>query len=154
DGLEFLLGALGFPAGGIEFAVDELDRLEEPAGGLGLPDFAEAAAAEPFDQPITRNRLGVALDSDRHEHVLVRRLAARRGRGADGPQPPRLALYARGRCPHAGCGDTPHVTIAPRGAGRKWRCVRGSGLKLSAPPRRMGRMFALSLKQPWAALLV
>jgi len=41
EGFEFLLGAVALLVGGLEIAVDELDRLVEAAGGLGLPNFAK-----------------------------------------------------------------------------------------------------------------
>ena len=47
DGLAFLGGEA---AAGVRVAGDELDGLEQAAGGLALPDLAEAAAAEAFDQ--------------------------------------------------------------------------------------------------------
>ena len=42
----------------VEVAEDELDGLEDAAGGLDLPDLAEAAAAEPLDQPVARSGPG------------------------------------------------------------------------------------------------
>ena len=66
EGLEFLLGALAVLAGGVEVAVDELDGLEQAAGGLGFPDFAEAAAAQPLDQPVAGDRFGLGFDANGH----------------------------------------------------------------------------------------
>ena len=66
--LQFLLGAGAVDVERVEVAVDELDGLEEAAGGLALPDFAEAAAAERFDQAVAGDRLGVRLL--RHDHLV------------------------------------------------------------------------------------
>src|SRR5207302_1201529 len=46
---EFLLGAVPVLVGCLEIAVDELDRLVEAAGGLGLPNFAKAAPTQPLN---------------------------------------------------------------------------------------------------------
>ena len=45
----------------VEVAVDELDGLEQAAGGLALPDFAEAAAAERLDEAVAGNRFRIWL---------------------------------------------------------------------------------------------
>ena len=64
QGFEFLLGATAVGAvGGLQVAVDELDGLEQAAGGLGLPDFAEAAAAQALDQPVAGDGLGSSFRS-------------------------------------------------------------------------------------------
>ena len=43
EGLEFAAGALP-----VETPIDELDRLDESAGRVGLPDFTVAAGADPL----------------------------------------------------------------------------------------------------------
>ena len=49
-------------SGGVEVAVDELDRLEDAAGGFALPDLAEPAAAEPLDEPVAGDRLSSVVE--------------------------------------------------------------------------------------------
>ena len=58
DGVPFLGGQAAALAG---IAADELDGFEETAGGLALPDLAEAAAAQRFQKPVARQRLGARL---------------------------------------------------------------------------------------------
>ena len=58
DGFPFLGGEA---AAGVGVAADELDGLEEAAGGLALPDLAEAAAAQRLDEPVAGQRLGARL---------------------------------------------------------------------------------------------
>ena len=65
--LEFLLGPAAILGGRLQIAVDELDGLEQAAGGLGFPDFAEAAAAKPFDQLVAGNGLGSWFNSHAHD---------------------------------------------------------------------------------------
>ena len=61
--LQLLLGGLCRPRRAVvEVAVDELDGLEEAAGGFALPDLAEAAAAEPLDEPVAGDRLGLIVE--------------------------------------------------------------------------------------------
>src|SRR5262249_19148068 len=68
--LQLLLGALPLVAGLLEVAVDELDGLEQPARGLGLPDFTEAAAAQALDEPVAGDGLSVTFDPHRHGSAL------------------------------------------------------------------------------------
>ncbi len=72
QGVHFLLGADAFPVEGIEVAVDKLDGLEQAAWSFALPDLAEAAAAQRFDQAIAWNRLGVSLPQPTHFVVPLR----------------------------------------------------------------------------------
>src|SRR5262249_45209868 len=109
EGLQLLLGALAVVAGGGEVAEDELDGLEEAAGGLALPDLAEAAAAEALDEPVFGDRLGVAFDPARHgciPGVTSRRQFA----GLRRRSPPGAATWAPRRGPRRGgerpCGRT------------------------------------------------
>jgi hypothetical protein len=46
--------------------VDELDRLEHTARRVTLPDFAEAALTERFDEAIAGDRLEIDLFSRTH----------------------------------------------------------------------------------------
>ena len=60
------LECLAFLIGGSTLVVlvgYELDGLEQSAGRLALPHFAEAAASQRFDQPIAGNRLRARLTS-------------------------------------------------------------------------------------------
>src|SRR5262245_48107867 len=67
--LELLLDGRLAPFGrAAERAVDELDGLEDAAGGLGLPDFAETARAEALDELVARNRLRLRVGSSGHQH--------------------------------------------------------------------------------------
>ena len=50
---------LGGGRAALEVAEDELDGLEEAAGGLALPDLAEAAAAQRLDEAVARDGGGV-----------------------------------------------------------------------------------------------
>jgi hypothetical protein len=61
QGTEFLLGAGALHVEGVEVAEDEFDGLEEAAGGLALPDLAEAAAAEGADEAVAGDGFGVGL---------------------------------------------------------------------------------------------
>ena len=56
----------------VEVAVDELDGLEDAAGGFALPDFAEAAGAERFDQPIAANGFRIWFLFEGHGIFSVR----------------------------------------------------------------------------------
>jgi hypothetical protein len=47
----------------VQAAVNELDGLEQAAGGLALPDLAEAAAAQALDQAVSGDRLGVGFSA-------------------------------------------------------------------------------------------
>jgi hypothetical protein len=60
EGFEFLFGVAN-EVGilGAEVAVDDLDGLEDAAGGFALPDFAEPARPEPFEEPIAWNGFGL-----------------------------------------------------------------------------------------------
>src|SRR5207253_1612217 len=51
-------------------ALHELDGFEKPAGRLGFPDFAEAAAAEALDEPIAWDRFSMRFDAKRHAWFL------------------------------------------------------------------------------------
>src|SRR5262245_23240203 len=55
---------------GMKVAVDKLDGLDETARRLALPDFAEPPATQPFQQPITGNRLRSAFVDCVHGVVL------------------------------------------------------------------------------------
>src|SRR5581483_7499824 len=90
EGLEFLLGALAAVVSAAEVAEDELDGLVQTAGGFGLPDLAEAAAAEALDELVARNRLGVAFDPHGHNNVSTRAGSGCAGRtGGTGSCPAR-----------------------------------------------------------------
>jgi hypothetical protein len=81
------LGAVAPVAGGLEVAEDELDGLVQAAGGLALPDLAEAAA-DAFDEPVARGRLGSGFEDDRHT-------ASRRGGVPPAAGSPRAAVARR-----------------------------------------------------------
>src|SRR5262245_29283736 len=68
--------ALVFEA--VQVAIDELDRLEDAAWGLALPDFAEASLAQRLEQPIAANRFEVG--SFRHRHDGGTRMGSGRRR--------------------------------------------------------------------------
>src|SRR5262249_50269665 len=55
DGMQLFEGTIGARVEGTLLAVDELDGLGQAAGGLALPDLAEAAAAERFEQAVAGN---------------------------------------------------------------------------------------------------
>src|SRR3954453_21795614 len=54
----------------VQVAVDELDRLEEPAGRRPLPDLAEAAVADRLDEAVAGDGLRVGLAIKTHGSVL------------------------------------------------------------------------------------
>ena len=66
QGFEFLLGAVPILVSCLKIAVDELDRLVEAAGSLGLPNFAKAAPTQPLNEPVTGDGFGVAFNPHRH----------------------------------------------------------------------------------------
>ena len=66
DGLQLGVGLRSFALDVIEVAVDELDGFEQAAGGLALPHFAEAAAAQGCDQSIAGNGFCVDLFGEWH----------------------------------------------------------------------------------------
>ncbi len=70
QGLLFLFGAGAVHVEGVEVAEDELDGFEESAGGLALPDLAEAAAAERFDQAVAGDRFRIWLPQKTHVTAL------------------------------------------------------------------------------------
>src|SRR5207249_1563756 len=84
--LPFLLGVDSVHVERFEIAVDELDGLEETAGGLALPDLAEAAAAERFQEPVAGDRLCIRFAHNSHRYTLPR------GQG----QPRTIGLLAAG----------------------------------------------------------
>src|ERR1700677_1306837 len=57
ESLEFLFGPVAVVVGCLQVAENEFDGLEQAAGSLGSPDLAEAAAAKPVNQLVTRNGL-------------------------------------------------------------------------------------------------
>src|SRR5262249_27733936 len=66
EGLEFLFGSsLAVGVGSLQIAVDDFDGLEQSAGGLGFPDFAEATAADAVYELIAGNRLRTWFDPQR-----------------------------------------------------------------------------------------
>ncbi len=68
QGAQFLLGAGGAAVVQVVVvAADELDRLEEAAGGLAFPDLSEAAAAERFHEPVAGDRFGVGRPRGVHQ---------------------------------------------------------------------------------------
>src|SRR6516162_388133 len=62
----FLIGANALIVNGVAVAVDELDRLDPPAGRFALPDLSEATAAQGFNEAISGNRLRVRLAYPSH----------------------------------------------------------------------------------------
>src|SRR5262249_21959633 len=70
QGALLLLGAGGVDVERVEVAEDELDGLEQPAGGLTLPDLAEAAAAQRLDQAVARQGFAVGLAQKAHGAIL------------------------------------------------------------------------------------
>jgi hypothetical protein len=58
DGPPFL-GSEG--AAALRIAANKLHSLDEPAGRLAPPHFAEAASAKGFDEAVARQRLGARL---------------------------------------------------------------------------------------------
>src|SRR5437660_12665709 len=97
ESFELLLGTAAV-LDGLQIAVDELDGLEEAAGRFRLPDLAKAAAAEPLNKPIARNRFSVTLDPHRHRHP--RSGLGRTGRILRVARIPNLALTAKFRKSH------------------------------------------------------
>ncbi len=69
EGFQFLLGALAAVVAAAEVAEDELDGLVQAARRFRLPDLAETAAAYPLDEPVARNRFGMAFDPHRHKYI-------------------------------------------------------------------------------------
>ena len=70
EGPEFLLGVpRAVRVDRPQVAVDELDGLVQAARGLGLPDLAEAAAAEPLDEAVAGDGLGVGVDAQGHDAI-------------------------------------------------------------------------------------
>src|SRR5436309_47756 len=71
--LEFLAspGAFGIVLRS-KVAEHKFDGFEQAAGGLGFPNFAEAAAAQALDKPVACNRFGVGLNPHRHGDSLGR----------------------------------------------------------------------------------
>jgi hypothetical protein len=59
---------------------DELDGLEDSAGGLALPDFAEAALSERLDEAISGDGLGTGLTT--HQLCLLHGRTLRERAGA------------------------------------------------------------------------
>src|SRR5262245_24851500 len=70
EGLEFLLGADAVHIYGVEVTVDKLHCLADTARRLALPDFAEAPAAEGFNQAVSAYRLGVGFPQPIHGAIL------------------------------------------------------------------------------------
>ena len=66
EGLQLQLGVDAFGVEAVGLVADEFDRLEEAAGRLALPDFAEAALAERFEQPVAGQGFRLRLQKQRH----------------------------------------------------------------------------------------
>jgi hypothetical protein len=83
EGFHLLDGASVVSVQGVEVSVDELDRLVDSAGRDALPDFAEAAGSNRFQQPVTRQRFGVRLAEPVHggDRLLPRRVDGATGNG-------------------------------------------------------------------------
>src|SRR5438128_1894753 len=68
--VQLLFGADAFHVERVEIAVDEFDGFEDAAGGLALPHFTEAAAANGLDQAIAWDGFGVRLPQPAHGSIL------------------------------------------------------------------------------------
>ncbi len=66
EGVQLLLGTGAVGVEGVEVAEDELDGLEDTARRFALPDFAEAAASQGFDQAIAGERLFAGFAHQTH----------------------------------------------------------------------------------------
>ena len=66
EGLQLQLGVGAFAVEAIGLVADDFDGLEETAGGLALPDFAEAALAERFDETVAGQGFRLRLQEQRH----------------------------------------------------------------------------------------
>ena len=49
--------------------MDDLDGLVQTTWGLGLPDLAKPAPADPFDQAVARDRLAIGIDLQGHVKI-------------------------------------------------------------------------------------
>src|SRR5262249_12656434 len=67
NGQQLIGGGTGAVVQGTAVAVDELDRLDQSARGLTLPDLAEAALAQRRDQAIARNGFSVGFVNAQRE---------------------------------------------------------------------------------------
>ena len=66
DGVQLVLGPLAVAAQAIEVAVNELDGLEDAAGGFAFPNFAEAAGAQEFEETVAGDRLSIGFFFENH----------------------------------------------------------------------------------------
>ena len=108
--LELLLAGAALVLGFVEVAENELDGLEQAAGGLRLPDLTEAAAAQAFEEPepgmgsarlsirTVMNRSWAEVGGVRFWGKLVRKTSRRRAQGSG---------------PNAGVPAAPHVHPQP-----------------------------------------
>ncbi len=71
-GAQLLLRAGAVAGQVVHVAEHELDGLEQPPRRLAFPHFAEPAAAQRLDQPITGDRLGLCFLRDNHFSRPVR----------------------------------------------------------------------------------
>src|SRR5262249_26314635 len=120
EGLEFLLGARSVVARGLQIAVDKLDGFHQAAGGFGLPDFAEAAAADPFYELVAGDRLDLTFNPDRHRWAPARQ------------RPSATASPVAAQFPPVDEGLSSAQNIACSGAGRKMPTAYSERPKLNA----------------------
>ncbi len=66
EGLQLQFGVDAFGVEAVGLVADELDRLEEAAGRLTLPDLAEAALAERFEESVAGQGFRLRLQKQRH----------------------------------------------------------------------------------------
>jgi len=109
EGFEFLLGTMVGVAGAAEVAENEFDGFMDAAGRLGLPDFAEAAAAQPLDEAVAGDRFGHVLDPNSHgaSHRLMPR-AQKRSRRHEEHSP--YLRSSQTRRTQNECGESTYVT--------------------------------------------
>src|SRR5207245_2747235 len=138
--LELLLGGLAVFRRLVEVAVNELDRLEHASRGFAFPNFAEASATEAVDQAIAGDRLNVGS-----EFRSQGRLPTTKGRPGPGRPVSRLPM-----------GVLPNLSLP--GGEKQMARRQYAHYTACATVTRIFTMpevrYALSLKQPWATLLV
>src|SRR5262249_15198264 len=93
EGLQLLFGPLALFAEVLEVAVDELDGLEQAAGGFGLPDLAKAAAAQALEEPVAGDGLSQSFDPQRHGRILEPARGGGRGQHSSHQPVTRTAGY-------------------------------------------------------------
>ena len=100
NGLQLVVGGTVLDAEAV--ALDEFDRLEQTARRFALPDLAEAAFAQGFEEPVAGDRFRVWFLGQQHDRISDCSLSSVcRLRRVARPEVLRRACETASHAPHA-----------------------------------------------------